>query len=267
MVISAVAIVALYTYDGGPADKNDAPPRDGVVLVQGTQGTHFGLNGITETKIKQDYLDAFTEKRVPGSTIDDVFVENYYGIYTDCIVVRMTDRFTSYTTAITYETIDGVTISYSSSNKAVAWKDGVFYDLQNAYDEGLLTKDDLIRVASIWPSFWGEEKQIRQGYVATFVDRPYAAADRVWIERYYGGYHECKVLMMWYGNTGTGTEKERFYVDGILFVETHVEKIIAWKDGRFYELRDAYDRGLLTKEDIAQIAEYHKAAYPHLYES
>jgi len=101
----------------------------------------------TEAKMKQDYLESHTWQFQADATIDDVFVQNYYGTYGDCAVVIIYDGFSAYLTVITSETIDGITITTSDSNTIRAWKNGEFYSLQDAYDLGFLTKSDLKKIS------------------------------------------------------------------------------------------------------------------------
>ena len=83
----------------------------------------------------------------PGATIDDIAVDHYYGTYNGTAVVIMTDAFARYLTVLTSETVGGATFHYPNSNKALAWNDGSFYSLQEAYSIGLLTENDLREMA------------------------------------------------------------------------------------------------------------------------
>jgi len=99
-----------------------------------------------ETKIKQDYLDFYTKKHTPDATIDDVYVLKYYGTNMICVAVMMTDRYTMYSMAIEWETIDGVIFGYPSSNKIQIWEQGKFYCMQEAFDKGFLIHYDLVEI-------------------------------------------------------------------------------------------------------------------------
>ena len=48
-----------------------------------------------------------------------------------------------------------------------------------------------------------------------------------------------------------------FSIDDVEFVYNR-EKITVWINDTFYDLKDAYDRGLLSKSDIEKIAVQHK---------
>ena len=42
-------------------------------------------------------------------------------------------------------------------------------------------------------------------------------------------------------------------------------QLVVYRNGRFTDLKDAYEAGKLTKEDIAEIYEYHKNTFPIYY--
>ena len=71
--------------------------------------------------------------------------------------------------------------------------------------------------------------------------------------------------MMWYEKEETTAEIWSEIVDGVLFKYNNGRGIVTWKDGKIYGLQDAFDKGFLKKNEIVQIAKYHKIANPELY--
>jgi len=266
-IIVTGAILAFSSYNN---DQKDGTPS--LDSFPAGQGTHFGLTAETEAKIKQDYL-SFDVSTDPVTTAEDVVLRYYYGTYDGSVATKIGYWFYGYLAVIIYEHIDGITITYPSTHKILVWNDGNFYNLQEAYDNGLLTKDDIQRIADILPLFWSEEKQIRQGYVDAYVklNVPEATADGVWIELNYGKYYNelhsgnTTVLMMWHKDEGTSAAIREVYVGDVKFIYSNGYSITVWNNESFYGLQDAFDQGLLTKEDIIKISELHKAAYPNLY--
>jgi len=264
-VVFSVSVLAMHPHDVTTTTNSD---NDSLPMTSFPKnGSFYGPSKETEIQIKQDYLNYILLERVPEATFDDVFIFEYYGSFSGCYVVRMSDRFSGYAAVITYETIDHITITYSDTNKAVAWKDGAIYSITDAYDRGLLTPDDIESISQKCPLFWWvEEKQIRQDYVDAFVKTRNAKPDKVWIDRNYGRNHGgCAVLMMWYEKEDATAEIWSESVDGVLFKYNNGRGIITWKDGKFYGLQEAFDKGYLYKDEIVQIAEYHELAYPDLY--
>jgi hypothetical protein len=134
VILAGVAAIIIVTFSSPDDDKMERP-----LLPH--------LSSDVEIKIKQDFLDFYTKTENPDATVDDVSILFYYGTYGGCVAVKMTDRFSVYYQVITIETIDGIKISTNDSNPIHVWKDENFYSLQEAYDEGYLTKDNLREIA------------------------------------------------------------------------------------------------------------------------
>ncbi|MCL1811667.1 MAG: hypothetical protein FWG41_05580 [Methanomassiliicoccaceae archaeon] len=131
--MAAVAIVALSLQDSQDNDQMNPPEP---------------LNSEMEMKIKQDYFNQITKIKFPEATIDNVGINKYYGTYNGSVVVKMSD-LTGHLIMMISETVGGITINYPDTNKALVWKDGNFYSMQEAYDLGLLCKDDLREISRL----------------------------------------------------------------------------------------------------------------------
>jgi len=83
--------------------------------------------------------------------------------------------------------------------------------------------------------------------------------DDVRITAYYGTYNGCSAVIIPVGGTGAITN---VVVAGILFTYSGSgTSIVVWKDGTFYGLQKAYDLGLLTRENIVEIARQHHVEF------
>jgi len=119
------------------------------------------LSEETKRLILQDYLATVSDSRYFDNdknefvllTINDVWIEKYYGIYNDCIAILLFNRSNAprpMDLEIEFEVvIDKVSFFYNHMNmvNVVAYREGKLYELQNAYEQGLLTKDDLKSIA------------------------------------------------------------------------------------------------------------------------
>lgn len=100
--------------------------------------------------VKEAYLqEKLAKGHAKNTTLDDIYIVEYYGIYRDCIVVMLTDCHTFYTCMMEEETIAEVTIQYNDSNRIKVYKDGSLYSLQEAYDMRYLTKANIRRIKNI----------------------------------------------------------------------------------------------------------------------
>jgi hypothetical protein len=89
------------------------------------------------------------------------------------------------------------------------------------------------------------EKRILQDYGATYG----GGANDIWISIYCGTYNgvvAVKFKDFWYANILSGED-----IAGLQFY--YPTPILAWENGVLYQLRDAYDSGLFTDDDVKSI--------------
>jgi hypothetical protein len=97
--------------------------------------------------VKQAYLDMKIERGWPDDmTTDNIRVLEYCGTYRGCVAVMLTDNQTFYAAAIGTETVAGVPIMYSNSNRIYVCKDGAMYTLEEAYAERMLRRSDIRKI-------------------------------------------------------------------------------------------------------------------------
>lgn len=94
----------------------------------------------------QDLID-----RIEATLSSDVFyVRGYYGTYNGASAVKIGGG--SELTVITEVTVADVEFVYPTHVQIKIWKDGTFYSMENAYDQGLLTKADIEMIHGFWVS-------------------------------------------------------------------------------------------------------------------
>ena len=98
-----------------------------------------------ENQIKEDWLKRYScQPGYPDEyNIDCVNVYKYYGIYNSCVVLMMSDAYTVHTQAPTQEEVAGYVFYYGSSRQIVVYSERKFCGLSQAYEQGLLTKQDI----------------------------------------------------------------------------------------------------------------------------
>jgi hypothetical protein len=115
------------------------------------------------------------------------------------------------------------------------------------------------------------EKQIRQDYWDLLIKKGFGSeflehgitVDSIRIDRYYGTYNGYAVVIMdramvavvWSREIGGIYFEEGSPPNSRIAQEDQRGMIAGWKDGRFYDIADLYEEGLLTLEDLKQIAE------------
>jgi hypothetical protein len=105
------------------------------------------LGAETENKIKQTWIYYLND----NLTIPSDVTIDYYGTHNNCVAIWLTATHYGYTQAIWYSTVAGVTFCYNNGNSIKIWVEHVsysnFYTLQEAYDLGYLTHEDLESIA------------------------------------------------------------------------------------------------------------------------
>lgn len=136
-----------------PSNSTQAPPQATAATVPGgTIAKNPGLTldpydpkdqvpEITENRIRKDYCDAH-----PSVSMDDVRLR-IMGVFEETYVLFVDVKGMMYAEVITEENVGGIRFFYSNSHKMQVWHDGRFYSLMEAYDAGLLTKQDLQRLS------------------------------------------------------------------------------------------------------------------------
>jgi hypothetical protein len=108
----------------------------------------------------------------------------------------------------------------------------------------------------------GTEKRILQDYFVTYVkpDMPDATLNNIWISRYCGTYNGVVAVKFgnFFGSPGIFLEE---VIAGLQFGYSTLDPIYAWKNGVLYRLREAYDSGLFTDDDVRNI---HRMFYAEL---
>lgn len=103
-----------------------------------------GCGNELEMRIKEDYLPIMQSEGHPDATLEDVKILKNYGNYNGAVVVRMNRGAYEVITKIQ---INEVELVFCNSNTALVWYDGEFFELESAYNEGILSKDNLITLS------------------------------------------------------------------------------------------------------------------------
>ena len=96
------------------------------------------------------------------------------------------------------------------------------------------------------------------------IDPMYARFDPeyVRIDMYYGKYNGCEVFLPLY-KLGYDAAEDWFYIAGYeIYFPCLGYDIYVHKDSTFYELSEAYEKGYISEEDVAKIAEIQNGTPP-----
>ena len=229
---------------------------------------------------------------------------DYYGTYQGYTAIRI---HSAQFPGNDKEEIAGCTFYYGGYSdilfcRVLLWKDDAFYHLQYAYDQGLLTEEEIKTIAyynnlrHIEPIVSASPTPIPEGPTPVpteFVPAPIEPtelSEDVWAqirnsyqyvvdgELFKGAtlqYHTQPYDLLYYGiyqgyiaifirdTSSYGFKAQDEEIDGIQI--KHAGNADYWLHGRiylwqkdvFYQLKDAYNMGLISRDDLKTIAYYH----------
>ncbi len=110
-------------------------------------------------------------------------------------------------------------------------------------------------------------RQIRQTYYDSHREEMGdATPDHVEITAYYGEYHGAYAVVIfdkWRISISAVVEKK---VNGLLFIYPSPHSSVSiYRDGTLYGVQTAFERGVLSAEDLQELYETYKAAWPEMY--
>ena len=205
-----------------------------------------------------------------------VWIDTYCGTYNDGIAVLMDGDFAEEALDIEYRLGNmnvGIFWIYSRSSRIHLWKNNTFYPLYLAFDNSFLTRDDLEKIAyynnsKLIPYEYHPalqflnpllEREILLNYWASYF-RSYNNPPpkyKIRMVNYYGIYNGCVVVDVYPGvhYTPSDTPRPLLRIIGDTVFRGDIYPSV-WNTGQFYRLEEAYEKGLLTPNDIRSIAYY-----------
>jgi len=249
-----------------------------------------GLSAETVRRIKQDFIDDYNNSKpthIDAMILNDIWISKYYGTYNGCVAAIFNEPFSyfhidekyrelveKYLPHILYlppDIVTGIPFYYEYSNSISIWKDGQFCSLYSAYDSGLLYKEDIRSIAYYFHNGYIKNREIEcfctidpsdfdliarkpltdEIKTQISMDYPNFLSQAV---NYYGTYNKAVVFRVQGGWLAHISE----IAANILFDYPDRNTMRVWKEGQFYSLHTAYEEGILTKNDIKNIAYYYK---------
>ena len=101
------------------------------------------------------WAENYGEHAKPWFETEYYYIDGFFGIYNDCIAVRIwSDDYMSLS-VMWYKIIADIQfIAGTPSNQPLIWKGGNFYELIDAYEAGYLSREDVAQIHQLWhPEF------------------------------------------------------------------------------------------------------------------
>jgi hypothetical protein len=116
-----------------------------VIMVACGNGDTINLSAETETRVKQDYVSYYFSQE-DGVTAGDITIHKYYGTFNEKIVLSLSTGLGP-DVCVTPETIDAFTFYYNYPYYEIrVWDNGDFYTLTQAYEQNLLTYNNVKKI-------------------------------------------------------------------------------------------------------------------------
>jgi hypothetical protein len=109
-----------------------------------------GFDTASELQLRKDYLiylDNLYDGYDHGNTLFNVWILWHIGTYSNCEIVTMASQM-GFTQAERPEIIAGYTVTFGSGQPVYAYKDSTFLPIEDAYEAGWLTKEDIYDIGS-----------------------------------------------------------------------------------------------------------------------
>lgn len=138
----AACLAVMLVSCGKAADPRDVLPKDFVPQVK----EPATLSAEQSARIKQDYVKELARKYSDSaSSTDDIEIEAYFGTYHDAVALFISGDET-FASVVLEATIAGRRFIFKSAQPLYIYKDGDFTPLATAYQDGLITEEDVINI-------------------------------------------------------------------------------------------------------------------------
>lgn len=210
-----------------------------------------------DKEIKIAYLN-----RHPDLNLTESDIELYhYGEFNGTYVFIMSRSDCDVAQVITYETVDDITFCFAEDISFDVYREGDFYTLQEAFDLGYLTHDDLY---AVWDKHRAENyilynsgprelneaetKEIKAAYMKMY---PYPRLTENNIKlRCFGSFKGVYVLFVDEADAQYADVLCYETVSGVEFVYSNTQFLTVYFKGEFCSLTEAFAKGLLTHEEL-----------------
>lgn len=220
-----------------------------------TIGTPIEIPAEKEREIVQAWLAAY-----PHSDLDaDDLSLDVRGVFGDTYVFYLCGPF-GVSTVITDILVGNILFEYPSSYTLDVYHGGTFYTLEMAFENGLLTRSDLLALQKNYNNGWNwsTSQIIKEDYV-----REHGGVDTedLSLRVFYWWSMERSVLFV-DGNWDYATELTQQEVDGVRFEYLTAQQLLFYgdydeTDSMFCDLETAFENGALDHDDLlAALANY-----------
>ena len=233
------------------------------------------LSNSTYLKIKTEFLNNIKKEnaREKGSlTVNDINIpaNRFYGTYNGAYVFCITQSNYRYLNQITRYDVSNLNFFLPDSKPLYVYKNGTFYDIEEAYSKKILTYDDVANIAKNFTKYFGEMdlddkpenldinifRSIKQDYLNYIKPNtkdkcfPVYNINNVKIRDYLGVSNNAYAMRIGISGQMYLTALTEKTVAGIKYTLPNSQDITIYKSGKFYSIKTAYEKNIITKADV-----------------
>ena len=261
-------------------------------------GRFEGLEKDTEWQILQAYLEKLQSSGSHADlTINDVWIEQYYGsycptylfpdLYEDQYVFIKTEYKKAKNRTVNAVRIGAKSMDYGTEQRDVIiniftppaliryydrsaiflWDKGHLYDIEKDYDrekgfnivDVIVTYADLRKIINRHNGLDFETDAMIRETIGKYILTGWSADEYDFMSiKYLGSYNGYTAIILYEGYQPAVMKK---IIGDVLFdFPSRPNWVFAWKEGEIYELDDLYEQGLITREDLVEMAYFHSTA-------
>ena len=242
-------------------------------LIKWHKNDSNNINIALASKIKKAYCKFFN-----CSDPESIAVNRYIDLIEfkieGCDIVGVIEDGVSYSTSQRTENVAGFSLTFDDGQPIYIHKDGSFYTISEAYENGIITKRDVYNFGlfctdhfrgttsipvgkdEMIPKHLSDDSDIEES-IASEIKKAYCEFDNckgweyaVCVIRYEGEIEGCHIAMI----SGTGRAYELALraekVAGYTIRFGDSQRIYVYKDGNFYTIAEAYEQGVLSKAGV-----------------
>ncbi len=185
-----------------------------------------------------------------------------YGNFDGVYVIFADKKFKVWEPKTTVDIVNGLTFVYPNENKLQVCANGTFYSLNEAFEKNILSEAELNEVYHIYTM----ESQIKNEFLAKYGHEfpDMVAEDKeviVKFEKISGDVYVAVIASQCFDNTKSRSET----VNGITFTWEQQYDIHVYYHGEFLTLSEAYQRGLLTAEQLIEVHSSYTSSFGEMY--
>lgn len=223
-------------------------------------------------EIKQKYIELYSDKNLTES---DIYLR-CYADFEDTFVFIPTVKGINCERIVTYEKANDIAFVFPVKETFAVYKDGELYDFATATAEGLLTDEQIKTLYFNHRSHHYAlyytlgivkiSQRVTAEIIASYIEKN---AERNLTESdvslsCYGAFENAYALFIFdrsdYSNVIT-----REFVDGLEFVYSVDNKLQVYYQGDFFSLSEAFQRNILSRDDLLAVWNNYRAGYLYLY--